>query len=82
MVEKAPSAAPKLFLRRAEAAAYVHGRYGFPCSKGWLAKLATTGGGPTYRKAGKFPIYDVDDLDSWAQNRISEPLRSTSVLAE
>jgi hypothetical protein len=36
----------KCFLRRADAAAYVTDRYGFPCSRQWLAKLAVVGGGP------------------------------------
>ncbi len=66
------------FLRRADAAAYVTTRYGFPCSRQWLAKLAVTGGGPTFRKAGRYPIYKPADLDAWAQARISRPLVSTS----
>ncbi|WP_421761331.1 hypothetical protein [Devosia sp.] len=35
--------------------------------------------GPVYRKAGRFPIYAPDDLDTWAQRRIGAPRRSTSV---
>ena len=31
------------FLRRADAAAYVTDRYGFPCSRQWLAKVAVVG---------------------------------------
>jgi hypothetical protein len=52
-----------------------------PCSSRWLAKLAVTGGGPIFRKAGRFPIYDPKDLDDWARSRIGEPRRSTSVAA-
>src|SRR5436853_20513 len=40
----------KRFLRRTEAATYVTDRYGFPCSRQWLAKLAVVGGGPVFRK--------------------------------
>ncbi len=73
---------PNRMLRRAEAAEYVRTRYGFPCSKQWLAKLATTGGGPNYRKAGKFPVYAVEDLDAWAQSRLSAPMRATGIVIE
>ena len=67
-----------LFLRRAEAARYLRETYGLPCSPKWLAKLATCGGGPTYRKAGKFPMYAPADLDAWASARISAPRSSTT----
>jgi hypothetical protein len=69
----------KQFLRRADAAAYITTRFGFPCSRQWLAKLAVVGGGPFFRKAGKYPIYDLVDLDRWAQSRIGPLQRSTSV---
>ena len=68
----------KCFLRRADAAAYVSERYGFPCSRQWLAKLAVVGGGPVFRKAGRYPIYQPVDLDRWAKARIGPALRSTS----
>jgi hypothetical protein len=67
------------FLRRFDAAAYVKTHLGLPCSPRWLAKLAVTGGGPTYRKAGRTPIYSPADLDAWAEARIGVPQRSTSV---
>ena len=66
------------FLRRAEAASYVSDRYGFPCSRQWLAKLAVVGGGPVFRKAGRYPIYQPEDLDRWAVARIGPAQRSTS----
>jgi len=71
-------AAGARFLRRAEAAGYVQATYGFPCSRQWLAKLAVVGGGPTFRKAGRTPIYAPRDLDEWALGRIGAPRRSTS----
>jgi hypothetical protein len=75
------SSNPAKFLRRADAAQYVRTTWGLPCSTRWLAKLAVTGGGPVYRKAGRFPIYSPDDLDVWAEARIGVPRRSTSVEA-
>ena len=68
-------------LRRADAAHYVLNTWGIPCSTRWLAKLAVTGGGPVFRKAGRFPMYDPADLDAWVQSRIGVPHRSTSVPA-
>jgi hypothetical protein len=69
---------PARFLRRAEAATYIQSTYGFPCSQQWLAKLAVLGGGPTYQKAGRTPLYAPDDLDAWANSRIGKPQQSTS----
>lgn len=67
----------KQYVRRSPAAEYVKERYGF-CTEKSLAKLATIGGGPKYRKIGKMVVYDLDDLDAWAQSRMSEPVGSTS----
>ena len=67
------------FLRRSDAAAYIiTERYGFPCSRQWLAKLAVIGGGPVFRKAGRYPVYEPSELDRWAAARIGPPQRSTS----
>lgn len=74
----APS--PRYF-RRAEAAHYVRETWGMPCSAKWLAKLAVVGGGPIYRKAGRFPLYTADDLDNWSASRLGAARRSTSVEA-
>lgn len=69
------------YLRRAAAAHYVRETWGLPCSSKWLAKLAVTGGGPIFRKAGRFPVYTPAEFDAWAQSRIGAPRRSTSVAA-
>ena len=69
------------YFRRATAAKYVRETWGLPCSAKWLAKLAVVGGGPIYRKAGRFPLYAPEDLDRWAEGRIGAPRRSTSVSA-
>ncbi len=69
------------YLRRSSAARYVRDVWGLPCSTKWLAKLAVVGGGPIYRKAGRFPLYSANDLDAWAESRLGAPRRSTSVEA-
>ena len=69
---------PPRYRRRADAARYVRETWGLPCSPAWLAKLAVVGGGPVFRKAGRFPIYTDADLDSWAEGRISKPRSTTS----
>ncbi len=70
-----------IYLRRAIAAQYVRDKWGLPCSPKWLAKLAVVGGGPIFRKAGRFPLYTPNDLDEWAKARISNPVHSTAELA-
>jgi hypothetical protein len=65
-------------MRRADAARYIRENHGIPCAPATLAKYACIGGGPIFRKAGKFPIYSRDDLDAWATQRLGKPMRSTS----
>jgi len=69
-----------LNMRRAEAARYIRENHGIPCAPATLAKYACIGGGPPFRKAGKFPIYSRADLDAWARQRLGMLLRSTSEL--
>lgn len=69
------------YLRRTEAARYVRDAWGIPCSPNWLAKLAVVGGGPVFRKGGRYPLYLATDLDAWAAARIGAPQLSTSVTA-
>lgn len=64
-------------LRRWEAARYLEGR-GIPITASTLAKKATNGGGPPFRKFDRIPLYSVSDLDSWIADRLSEPKQSTS----
>ena len=70
--------AARRYLRRAEAANYIHLTFGFPCSRQWLAKLAVIGGGPVFHKAGRTPIYASPDLDRWALARLGRTRKSTS----
>ncbi len=77
-VEAAPT--HKLYLRRAEAAEYLQARYGAYKTQ-TLAKLATQGAGPRFRKMGAFTYYLASDLDEWAASRMSAPVNSTTELA-
>ncbi|MGZ2477957.1 hypothetical protein [Sinorhizobium medicae] len=65
-------------LRRSEVPAYLLDKHGIPIALATLNKLATVGGGPAMRYAGRIPLYDVEDLDRWAANRLSQPVTSTS----
>jgi hypothetical protein len=67
-------------MRRADAARYIREAHGIPCAPTTLAKYGVLGGGPPFRKAGKFPIYSRDDLDAWAEQRLGKLVRSTSEL--
>ena len=69
-------------MRRADAARYIREYHGIPCSLATLAKYACCGGGPAFRKAGKFPIYSRDDLDAWANKRFGGRVCSTSELID
>ena len=73
-----PATHGRHFLRRSDAATYITERYGFPCSRQGLAKLAVIGGGPVFRKAGRYPVYEPSELNRWAEARIGPPQRSTS----
>jgi hypothetical protein len=67
-------------MRRADAARYLREIHGIPCAPATLAKYACIGGGPSFRKAGKFPIYAREDLDFWVESRLSKRIGSTSEL--
>jgi hypothetical protein len=71
---------PLRLLRRAEAAAHIQQKWGYPCSPRTLAKYAVIGGGPPFRKAGRYPLYHPDDLDGWVGRKLSDPVTSTSAL--
>lgn len=71
-----PNHPPKL-LRRDEASNYLVTVWKFKCSTGTLAKMATIGGGPKYHKQGRTPLYPIQELDLWAQNKLGV-LRETT----
>lgn len=65
-------------LRRSEVPAYLMNKFGIPVALATLNKLATLGGGPVMQYSGRIPLYHVDDLDVWANERLSKPVASTS----
>jgi hypothetical protein len=65
-------------LRRAEAAEYVRESWGYPLAARTLAKYACIGGGPKFRRASRFPLYNKEDLDAWVRAKLTRPVRSTS----
>ena len=67
-----------IYLSRKKAACYVREKWGLPCQPNWLAKLAVMGGGPVFRRCGRWPVYDRGALDDWARSRLSQPMTSTS----
>ena len=67
-------------MRRVEAARYLMITWGISRTPKTLAKLAVVGGGPAFRKDGRFPLYETDALDAWAREQLSEPVRSTAEL--
>jgi len=69
------------FIRRKEAAEYLQNKYGHGSVR-TLAKLATIGGGPVFRKWGRIVVYTIADLDAWALARLSAPLTSTSDVSD
>ncbi|MFV0663132.1 hypothetical protein [Denitromonas sp.] len=66
------------FLSRAQAADYIKDRYGLPAAKSTLGKLASIGGGPTYRLFCGRAVYTRSDLDTWVATKLSSPRSSTS----
>ena len=65
-------------MRRAMASEYLEVEHGVHLCPNTLAKLAVTGGGPRFRKDGKWPIYDRPELDAFATARLGPLRRSTS----
>ncbi len=65
-------------LRRSEVPEYMLRKHGIPVAQATLAKMATVGGGPAMQHAGRIPLYHINDLDTWAAERLSRPIRSTS----
>ena len=53
---------------------------GYPTAEATLATLACRGGGPKFRKYGRYPVYHWGDALEWARSRLSRPVTSTSEL--
>lgn len=58
------------FLRRKDAAKYLLDTYCIPCGTKTLANYASTGKGPAFHYAGRYPIYSRTELDKWARLHI------------
>jgi hypothetical protein len=78
MIDASAGAPPRRYLRRHEAARYITEAWGVPCTTKSLAKLAVVGGGPEFRKAGPFPLYEPGDLDAWCRAKIGPKQKGTS----
>jgi len=66
------------YLRRKPAASYLNDTWGVPTAASTLAKMAVVGGGPAFHSAGRIPLYAIEELDSYAKEKLDNPRRSTS----
>lgn len=66
---------------RREAAEYLTQMRGLKTSWRTLQKLACVGGGPRYRIFGSRSVYTQEDLDAYAEAKLSAPRYSTSEAA-
>ena len=67
-------------LRRVDASVYLWDNWGISRTPKTLAKLAVVGGGPAFRKDGRFPLYEAESLDEWARDQLTEQVHSTAEL--
>ena len=72
-----PNLAASALLRRGECAAALK-LAGYPISAKTLATKATRGGGPPYHKFGRAVLYRWSEALSWAEQRLSPAIGSTS----
>lgn len=70
--------APRPRLRRVDVPSYLAAKHGIDIAVSTLAKMATIGGGPPMQYNGRIPLYQVQELDAWANERLSKSVRSTS----
>ena len=68
------------FVSRKGASTYLIEEWGITRTPKTLAKYATVGGGPPFRKDGKQALYDPADLDVYAVSLLSPLVASTSEL--
>lgn len=67
----------EIYLSRKQASTFL-ARLGLFVAPSTLAKYATVGGGPKFRRFGRQVKYLPSDLIAWAETRLSGPVRSTS----
>jgi hypothetical protein len=65
-------------LRRWEASEYLLAAHGLTYSKATLAKMACVGGGPGFQRCNRTPLYPREELDAWAESKLSRVIYSTS----
>lgn len=66
-----------IYLSRKEASKFL-ASVGLSIAPSTLAKYATIGGGPKFRRFGRQVKYLPSDLIAWAETRLSDPAQSTS----
>lgn len=59
---------------------YLRAIWGLSISTDALTKRAVVGNGPPFRKAGRDFLYEVADLDAWAESLIGPKVHSTAGL--
>ena len=69
------------FLDRRDAADYLTNQRGLRTSWRTLQKFATVGGGPLYQVFGNRAVYTTENLDKWADGKLSALRSSTSQAA-
>ncbi len=75
-----PARLRKPRLRREEACEYLEQVHGIPIARSTLAKYASVGGGPSFQKINRTPLYPTAELDRWANEKLGRLVRSTSEL--
>lgn len=65
-------------LRRKEVPDYLRSTHGIDIAYSTLEKLAVNGGGPEMQYVGRIPLYHKSALDTWANNKLSPAVNSTS----
>ncbi|MGB6177242.1 MAG: hypothetical protein WBF43_13110 [Methylocella sp.] len=68
------------YVGRFYAGVYLRTIYGLSISETGLARRAVIGNGPPFRMAGRDAIYEIADLDAWAESLIGPKVHSTSGL--
>jgi hypothetical protein len=77
-----PDGAPGRALLNTNAASqFLEQQFGVKRAPVYLRKLRCIGGGPTFRRFGRTPLYHRDDLIKWVEAGLSTPVSSTSELS-
>jgi hypothetical protein len=69
-------------LRRAEASKYLSEVWSLSFAPGTLSNLAIHGGGPPFKRRGRFPLYSTKALDEWAEDQLGPLMKTTQRKAE